>query len=243
MKAVILSINPAARIMDITHSVPPQDIEAAGFALVVSYRYLPAGSVVVVVVDPGVGGKRSILCAESGERLFLFPDNGVLTELLDREGYERLVKVEHREFFLEPVSRTFHGRDIFAPVAAHLSLGVEMDRLGSQVIGCERTAISGPEVSGDSLAVRIRWIDRFGNLITDCPADLLAKVSEKWGGAVIDLGAGATARVAAAYEDVDPGRPLGIIGSSGYLEISISGGSATQDLGIMLGDTVRVRKP
>ncbi len=243
MKGVILSINPAATLIDLTHSVPAQDIEAAGFALLASYRYLPVGSVVVVVVDPGVGGKRSILCAESGGRSFVFPDNGVLTELLDRDGFEKLVKAENQEFFLTPVSSTFHGRDIFAPLAAHLSLGVEMGRLGPEVTEFERIRIAGPEVAPDRVTVRIRWIDRFGNLIIGCPSGMVDEMSGKWGGVAIDLGSHGIARVVAAYEDIERGRPLGIIGSSGYLEISIREANAAQTLGLTLGDTITLRKP
>ena len=242
MKGVILSINPDAKVIDLTHSVPPQEIEAANFAILASYKYLPPGSVLVVVVDPGVGGTRSILCAESGGRSFVFPDNGVLTELLDREGFEKLVKVENPEFMLDSVSSTFHGRDIFAPVAAHLSLGVAVESIGPQVADYERITISRPEVGDDHATVRVRWIDRFGNLITDCPAGMVEDMSGKWGGIAIDLGSHGIARVVTAYEGVQRGRPLGIIGSSGYLEVSIREANATQALGLTLGDTIVLRR-
>jgi S-adenosylmethionine hydrolase len=242
MKGVILSINPAATLIDITHSVPPQDIETAGFALLASYKYLPVGSVVVVVVDPGVGGKRSILCAESVGRRFVFPDNGVLTEVLDREGFGKIVRVENPEFMLDPVSSTFHGRDIFAPVAAHLSMGVAMGRLGPRVTACERITVSGPEVGAYQVTARVRWIDRFGNLITDCPSGMVDEMSGKWGGVAIDLGPQGFAQVVAAYEEVERGRPLGIAGSSGYLEISIREANAAQALCLTLGDTITLRK-
>ena len=243
MKAVILSLDPAAAIIDITHSVPPQDIEAASFALLASYRYLPGGTTVVVVVDPGVGGKRRILCAASAGRRFVFPDNGVLTEVLDREGVEKMVSVENRDFFLKPVSGTFHGRDIFAPVAAHLSLGGEMERLGPVTDECVRIETSGPEIGEDRVTARVRWIDGFGNLITNCPARLVEELSVKWGGLAIDLGPHGLAGMAATYETSEPGRPLGIIGSSGYLEVSVREGDAAHTLGLNLNDTITIREP
>jgi S-adenosylmethionine hydrolase len=232
MKGVILSINPGVTIVDLTHSVPRHDIGAANFAVLASYRYLPAGAVVVVVVDPGVGGERS----------FVFPDNGVLTELLDREGYDQLVRVENPEFFLEPVSSTFHGRDIFAPVAAHLTLGVGIERLGPAVTRYRRIEIAQPETGKDRATTRIRWVDRFGNLITDCPAGMAKEMLGRWGGLSLDLGGGRKADLVAAYGKVPRGCPLGIIGSSGYLEISVREGSAARALGLALGDSVVLRK-
>ncbi len=243
MKSVILTINSSATLIDITHSVPPHDLEAANFALIASYKYLPSGSIVVVVVDPGVGGKRSILCAESGGRHFVFPDNGVLTEFLDREGFEKLVRVENPELFLRPVSSTFHGRDIFAPVAAHLSLGVEAERLGPDAGEYVRLAIAGPGLGEDHATTRVRWIDRFGNLVTDCPAGLVEDLSGKWGGIAIDLGPCGATSLADTYGGVERGRPLGILGSSGYLEVSIREASAARALDLTLGDTVILRKP
>ena len=243
MKGVILAVNPEARIIDVTHGVPPQDVDAAGFAALVSCRYLPPESTVVIVVDPGVGGGRAILCARSGGRFFVFPDNGVLTEVLDRDGLDLLVRVENRRFFREPVSSTFHGRDIFAPVAAHLSLGLSPCDLGPEVDNFVRRRIPGPQVGGDHVTARIRWIDRFGNLITDCPADLVDQMSGKWGEAVVDLGAHGAAAPVRTYEAAQPGRPLAIIGSSGFLEISVREGDAARTLGLHLGDAVTIRRP
>jgi S-adenosylmethionine hydrolase len=243
MKGVILSINPSAVVVDGTHAVPPQFIEAAGFVLLASCGYLPGGSVVVVVVDPGVGGRRRILCASSAGRRYVFPDNGVLTELLDRDGLEKLVAVENRDWFLEPVSATFHGRDIFAPVAAHLSLGRPIDELGPPVADFERIAVPLPEFGENAARVRIRWIDRFGNLITDCPEGMVGEMLARWGGVAIDLGSRGTAGLVDAYESVGRGCPVGIIGSSGYLEVSIRDGDAALALGLALGDTINLRRP
>jgi S-adenosylmethionine hydrolase len=243
MKSVVLTVNPAAKIVDLTHGVPPQDITAANFAVLASYRYLPPCSVIAVIVDPGVGGKRKILCARSAARTFVFPDNGVLTEVLDREPPDALVSVENPEFFLEHVSATFHGRDIFAPVAAHLSLGTDMERLGPATDAYVRVRIPSPEIGDGCATVRVRWIDRFGNLITDCPADIVAQVSEKWGGIALDLGAPGRAPLVTAYDTVRPGQAMGIIGSSGRLEVSVREGSAARVLGLSLGDTIILCTP
>jgi S-adenosylmethionine hydrolase len=243
MKGVILTVNPDARMIDVTHAIPPQDIEAGGFAVLVSCAYLPPESVVLVVVDPGVGGSRAIMCARSGGRLFVFPDNGVLTEVVDRDGLEMLVRVENRRFFRDPVSSTFHGRDIFAPVAAHLSLGLSPGDLGPEVDRFVRRRIGGPQAGEAYVKTRIRWIDGFGNLITDCPARLVREISERWGGVSLDLGTPGVAPLADTYEASERGSSFAIIGSSGFLEVSVREGSAAGKLDLHLGDTITLHRP
>ena len=147
MKGAILSVNPGAEIVDITHSIPRHDVQAASSTLLASHSFFPEGSVFVAVVDPGVGGARAVICARSGGKLFLAPDNGILGPLLDEKGCDKLVRVENQDLFLKPVSSTFHGRDIFAPVAARLSAGLDMDELGPEAAGyirLDRTGIRRP---------------------------------------------------------------------------------------------------
>jgi hypothetical protein len=241
MKAVVLAINPEACVIDLVHTVPRHDIEAAAFALLASYPYVPPGSIIVVVVDPGVGGEREILCASVAGRMFIAPDNGVLSPLLDKEGCEKLVRVANREIFLKPVSSTFHGRDIFAPVAAHLSLGVDIENLGPEVEEFERMEAAPPEVEGDRLVTRVRWVDGFGNLITGCPGSLVGEFTREGGQMVVDLGVRGLAPIAESYESVGEGEVLGIVGSSGYLEISVREASAAGMLGLTIGDAVTLR--
>jgi S-adenosylmethionine hydrolase len=241
MKAVVLSISPDAQIIDLAHSIPPHDVEAAGFVLLVSSTYLPGSTVVVVVVDPGVGGGRRILCARSGGHTYVFPDNGVLTELLDRDGVEAMVEVKRPEFFMPRPSHTFHGRDVFAPVAAHLSLGVEIEELGPAARGWTRAEIAGPRFQGERVLARVRWIDRFGNLVTDCPVRMVAEARGKWGEVVVEVPGGATGPVVPTYGAAERGCLLGVVGSSGYLEISVREGNAAGRLGLRLGDTVVLR--
>jgi S-adenosylmethionine hydrolase len=249
MKGVVISINPDASIVDISHEIPRQNIVAGSFALAASYSYLPVGSVTAVVVDPGVGTRRRVLCARSAGRLFLAPDNGVLSGLMAREGRAKLVSVENDTYFFKPVSSTFHGRDIFAPVAAHLSLGVHMEDLGPEIGDCLRLEIPSPQTEGDLLAISVQWIDGFGNVITNCPSVLVDEIEARWGGE-LSIGAGAEAgeaqvdlrdiKIAASYEAVGPGQLLAIRGSSGYLEISVRQGSAAEILGIAIGDKLHL---
>jgi S-adenosylmethionine hydrolase len=241
MKGVVLSISPEARVIDVVHNVPRHDVAAGSFAILASYAYLPKGAVVVVVVDPGVGTGRRILCARSAGRLFLAPDNGVLTGLAEQEGFEKVVAVENDAYFVKPVSSTFHGRDIFAPVAAHLSLGVDMDRLGREVREIETLENPSPRIEGQALALTVRWIDSFGNVITDCPGDLVGEIVGRWGRSLALVEAGSIFRIAASYEAVDEGEFLGIVGSSGYLEISIPRGSAAQALNVKLGSRLHIK--
>jgi S-adenosylmethionine hydrolase len=246
MKGVMLSINPDASFVDISHAVPRHDVGAASFALMASYRYLPPGSVAVVVVDPGVGSGRRILCARSAERTFVAPDNGIIADLLELEGYTVLVSVENDAYFVKPVSATFHGRDIFAPVAAHLSLGLDPRELGPEVTDYRRLGIPSPQVESSSVVSSVRWIDAFGNLITDCPAGLLDDLEESWG-RDLTVGSGVKGerqhlKIVACYEAVEPGGLLAIRGSSGYLEISARETSAAEILGLQVGDSLTLQK-
>ena len=171
MKAVILGILPRAKVVDITHEIPPGDIRAGAFALMASCRYFPRGTVHVAVVDPGVGSQRQAIAVQTARRFFVGPDNGVLSWGLALEKIKTIRLLENRQYFLQPVSRTFHGRDIFAPVAAHLSRGLSASRLGRELKDFVRvpwplTTKQRGEVQGE-----IVHIDRFGNAITDIEAE------------------------------------------------------------------------
>jgi S-adenosylmethionine hydrolase len=246
MKAVVLSTNPKVSIIDLSHEVPRHNVAAASFALLACYRYLPTQTITAVVVDPGVGTERRILAAESASRLFVAPDNGVLSRMLDREGYDRLVSVENDAYFLTPVSSTFHGRDIFAPVAGHLSLGLDMADLGVEVTAYERLETPSPRIEDDLLVSSVQWIDSFGNLITDCPVEMVDDLEKRWGRHLTisgtEEGRGRNIKIVSSYETVGPGGLLAIRGSSGYLEISVRGRSAAESLGLVVGDRVELGK-
>ncbi len=234
MKGVILGINPGARVVDISHGIDRGDIVGAGFALKSSYRFLPEGTVFVVVVDPGVGTNRRILLSEYAGYRFLAPDNGILDFALGECGTDKARSVENREYWLETVSKTFHGRDIFAPVAAHLSMGVEPERFGPACKICVRLKLSAPKIEGgDIMEAEVINVDSFGNLITNIGED--ARIIKRTGGAVIRIAGREIKGLSSSYTDVPEGELLAIYGSSGYMEISVNGGSAAEKLGVGRG--------
>ena len=237
MKGVMLSINPDAVIVDITHSIPRHDIAAGSYALRAAYGFFPEGTVFVIVVDPGVGGKRPIICARSGGRYFLAPDNGVLGALLSEEGYESLVRVEREDLYLKPVSSTFHGRDIFAPVAAHLSEGLDIRSLGEATADFVRVEIPEAETGREGIVADVRWVDIFGNVVTSVTARTAREVVGKWAGIAI-RGKRERFPLVESYEALMPGGLLAIVGSSGFLEISVREGSAAERLGLAAGERI-----
>ena len=164
MKGVVLSINPRARIVDITHEIPPGDVRAGAFALAASYSYFPKGTVHLAVVDPGVGGPRRAIAVQTAKYCFVGPDNGVLSFALARERITSVQRLENADFCLRPISRTFHGRDVFAPVAAHLSRRVPIRRLGPSQPGILRLPWPTPRVGRNRIDGEVVYIDRFGSI-------------------------------------------------------------------------------
>ncbi|KKO17893.1 MAG: hypothetical protein DCC43_08155 [Candidatus Brocadia sp.] len=168
MKGVISGINPVANIIDICHSIPPQDVFNGAYLLSTAYRYFPKGAIHVAVVDPGVGSERDIVCVEIRDHTFLAPNNGILSFVIQEERPKRIFRVTNSRYFLASPGNTFHGRDIFAPVAAHLSLGVKPQQLGDTSHSLETLDIPQPvQKNQGQLEGRIISIDRFGNLITN----------------------------------------------------------------------------
>lgn len=249
MKGVIAGINPSVAVIDICHDVLPQDVFGGAYLLSTAYQYFPKGTVHVAVVDPGVGSKRDIVCVEFRDCVFIVPDNGILSFVLRQESPRRIVRATNTRYFLPSPSNTFHGRDVFAPLAAYMSLGVKLPCLGDKIDRLEQLNISAP-VMGKSgkLVGEVIHIDRFGNLITNITrghieslfggirniserANLKIEIRSQKSeirnpklGTV--LGKGKIAGLSASYMDVGKGKPLAIIGSTGYLEISVNQGSA-----------------
>ena len=245
MKGVILGINPNVRIVDLTHAVPPQDVHEAAFLIQSAYRYFPKGTVHLIVVDPGVGSDRRAIVYQTERAFFVCPDNGILTYLLqevenEEEQSGNVVAVQNRDYFLPEVSNTFHGRDIFAPVAAHLSLGVPLAEIGPSVENLVRLQIPTVEISGDKLIGKIIKVDRFGNLITNISSGDLGAFLENVVSYEIKAGNVRLNRLNRAYAESEVGEPLAIIGSSGLLEIAVNGGNAERHLGLKRGDAVAV---
>ena len=240
VKGVILSIHPSARLVDISHAVPPGDLVRASWLLSWSWSCFPKGTVHLTVVDPGVGSSRKILCLEKSGHLFLAPDNGILSRLLTKRDRFRCRAVTNRRYFLKNVSRTFHGRDIFAPVAAHLSKGVSPDRLGPRVDRFQTLPDLPVVGSPKGIKGQIILIDRFGNLVTNLPAEQVLSVAGK-GKLEIRLKGKLLSGLQPSYSAVGRGRPLAVIGSHDLLEIAVNRGSAANRFGVKVGDPVQVR--
>jgi len=241
MKGVILSITPTVTIVDISHDIPPQDVREAAYVLYAAYPYFPQGTIHVVVVDPGVGSERRAIALRTPQATFVAPDNGILSYVVARERAEEIVNLTNPCYHLSPVSRTFHGRDIFAPVAAYLARGIPLAELGEPLAEIITFALPRPQVHPDGTIVgQIIHIDRFGNLITSIKAeDLTAHPLP--GRGVIEVKGEAIPGIANSYAEVAPGELLAIIGSSNHLEIAVSGGSAAQTLEARVGDEVVLR--
>jgi S-adenosylmethionine hydrolase len=238
MKGVILSVNRNARLIDLSHDVPPQGVLEAYFLLSNSYRYFPVGTLFVAVVDPGVGSDRAIVGVETEKYLFLAPDNGLLGFLEKDGGVKRVVKIVNRKYFLDPVSNTFHGRDIFAPVAGHLSLGIDLGQMGPEIDVITRIAAPAPRFASEGVVVgEIVTVDQFGNLVTNVPGDRLRKADR----VEIRVGKAKIEKVRTSYASAKKGELFGIVGSSGTLEISVNRGSAAKQTGAKVGDAVRVK--
>ena len=241
MKGVILNINPQVQIVDITHTIPPQDIHGAAFLIDSAYRYFPTGTIHVIVVDPGVGSKRRAIVCQTETACFVCPDNGILTHILHNEEHIHTVAVENSAYFLPQVSNTFHGRDIFAPVAAHLSRGVPINVLGSPVAPPVQLPIPRPEVRDNTIIGQVIWIDSFGNLVTNISHEILELLEER-NSVIICAGNAEINHLNRSYAESAVGEALAIVGSFNRLEISINQGNAAQTLGLKRGDTITIYK-
>lgn len=236
MKGAILSINPRVTIVDICHTIKPQNIAQAAFILSTTYQYFPEGTIHVVVVDPGVGTERKALLLVTPSAFFLAPDNGVLSHIVE-EAYElEAIALTNPHFWLSSLSTTFHGRDIFAPVAAHLSLGVPPHEFGDPIPSIFTFPIPRPRAGEDGILVgHILHIDRFGNLITDIKGDDLPK-----GRLFIEVCGHIIDGLSQSYAEGE--ELLAIIGSSQRLEVSVKNSSAARFLRAKMGDEVKVGK-
>ena len=266
MKGVILSLAPHVQIVDITHEIPPQAIRQAAWALATAARHFPPGTVHVVVVDPGVGGERRPLALERDGQFFVGPDNGVFTPFLPASACVALTEPVYHH---HPVSATFHGRDIFAPVAAHIVLGVPLSKFGPPVADPVRLPPPRLEVQAEGQILgEVVHIDRFGNGITSIgplrwqghllalggeAATGLALGGERVVGAsvpsltfhaqrvAVEVGGRRLAGIHRTYSEGMPGEALALVGSSGYLEIAVREGSAARALALRPGDPVMLK--
>lgn len=238
MKGVIAGIAPAARVVDLCHGVEPQEIDQARFLLRGAVPFFPKGTIFVCVVDPGVGSARRALCVQSGGRIFVGPDNGLFTEALAEKG-AKAREISNPKLHLPSVSQTFHGRDVFAPAAAHLASGVAPARLGKLVRDPVRLPPIDPVRTGRRFwSGRIAHIDRFGNLITNLPAAEFLPPAVR--GVAVSAGFQTISRICRSYAEAPDGELFLIAGSSGTIEISLKQGSAANKLGMAVGAPVEV---
>ncbi|HZQ25853.1 MAG TPA: SAM-dependent chlorinase/fluorinase [Terriglobales bacterium] len=242
MKGVITNIAPEARIVDISHSVQAFDVLDGALTIAQAYSYFPSGTIHMVVVDPGVGTARRPLIVTTERHKFVAPDNGVLSLIYDREDRLSVRHVTAEHYYLQPVSNTFHGRDIFSPVAAWAAKGVESDRFGEEVTDFVRFSAPRPKVAnGDSLRGVVLKVDRFGNLVTNIAAhDAPLLFGADPSGFKIVVGKSEITEIKTAYAQGAPGQVFGILGSMGFLEIAANRGSAAQLLGVGKGTEVSI---
>lgn len=233
MKAVMLGIQPDVRLVDISHDIPPQDIMAGSWVLRNSAMLFPPGTVHTIVVDPGVGTERKPVALQIGEQFFVGPDNGIFSLLTEETDFQA-VHLNNSDYWRKEVSQTFHGRDIFAPVAAHLSAGVALEELGEPIDKLVTYRWASPIADKDGLQGWIIHIDRFGNLITNLSESLIGEVSDHKN-VKIYVGNTILDEIVHTYGSVEDGEPAALIGSSGMLEIGINKGSAEQMLGVQKG--------
>lgn len=245
IKGVILSICPSASIVDITHQIDPQDILQAAYLVPSFYRFFPQGTVHLIVVDPGVGGDRDILAISHRGHVFIAPDNGVLTLLMSREKSDTIVRINNADYFLKPVSTTFHGRDIFAPVSAHIINGTALRDLGTTIECADIIHLEDPccriSETGE-LFGKIISIDRFGNLTTNIDSKSLTALchAESKNRLQIRIGAHEILGLSDRYSNAELNTPLALIGSRNYLEIAVNCGSAEKYFKAQKGDSVEV---
>ncbi len=233
MKGVILGICPQAEIVDISHEVAPYQAAEGAFTISQAYRCFPKKTIHVVVVDPGVGTARRAILVEAGGQHFVAPDNGVLSLIYAQEKH-RARLISNESYFRKPVSRTFHGRDIFAPVAAHLAAGVLPSRFGKVIHDYLRPEFERPRPNGKGSWVgRILKIDRFGNCITNFHELEFAGLGQK--SFTLAIGMAEIGRMVETYAEARHGELFVIGGSSGYLEVSVNQGSAASRIGCQAG--------
>ena len=240
MKGVILSIDDEAKIVDLTHAVPPQDIRQGALVLAETTPFFPPHSIHVAVVDPGVGSDRELLYAQIGDQHYVLPDNGLLSALARRRPLDKIIALRNSDYWRAEISATFHGRDIMAPVAAHLGLGISPEALGSPQADIVR--LDWPETvkRANQIEGSVESVDSFGNLITEINEATLEDVP-RGDRLQISCNEHQTQGIYTIYADQPEGMFLALIGSSGKLELSIVGENAHKRLGIAVGTPVVLR--
>jgi S-adenosyl-L-methionine hydrolase (adenosine-forming) len=246
LKGVILRIHPTIKIVDLCHEVNPFDIVEAAFKLECSYRYFPLMSIHVVVVDPGVGSTRRPLLAVGENFYYLAPDNGVLSWVIASDNVQHVYAIDATHYFLEKVSKTFHGRDVFAPCAAHLAKILDSANFGEEITDYKLFKLPVAEMVGEKqISGKIISIDRFGNCISTISEELLAKLQEKAdpGKLIVKTGDATIHGLNDYYAQKESRDPIALVGNAGYLEVAINKGNAARDLKIRKNQDITVSAP
>ncbi len=233
MKGVILSLNPEIQLVDLSHEVPAQNILVGALLLRSAAPFFPPGTIHVAIVDPGVGSERRALLVETQQAFFLGPDNGLLSLVVPAEAVVRIIHLSNEDFFLARRSHTFHGRDVFAPVAAQVARGVAVEQFGPSIPQMERIALPAVERKDTELIGSVIYIDHFGNVVSNITeADVRPFSRERL---LVSIDNVRIKGVVSTYAAVEIGAPMALINSWGMLEIAVRNGSAAQQFGIHLG--------
>lgn len=243
IKGVVLKLNPRANIVDITHLITPGDIVEGAFILSGAAPFFPESTVHLAVVDPGVGTRRRPVLIETARFFFVGPDNGLLSMAAERDGIKRVIELTNKEYFLPEVSETFHGRDIFAPVAAHLALGADPGSFGPLVQEAHGLESAQPTSEGGLLRGTVIHVDYFGNLITNIRGEYLMEHITRTGPGRVEaaINGRRISGLSSTYGSVEKGALAVLIGSSGYMEIALNRGSASKELGAGRGSGVELK--
>jgi S-adenosylmethionine hydrolase len=237
MKGVALGVCPDVTFVDISHDIPPHDVLGGALELAAAYRYFPHGTIFLAVVDPGVGSARRGIAADTGDYRFVAPDNGVLSVVFDQTPPKRVVELTDRRYARPTISRTFEGRDRFAPAAAWLAKGLQLTALGRPAGSLVSLDIPASTLTPEGVKGEVLRVDRFGNLITNIHHALIEKMA---GPVLVKVGSREIPRIVSTYGDAAAGELCALVGSSDHLEIAVSGGSAAEALGLVRGAAVQL---
>lgn len=240
MKGVILSINPDANVVDITHNVLAHDILDGALAIGSAFKYFPPKTVHVVVVDPGVGTERRPILVAADQHYLIAPDNGVLSSVYEQSESLHVWNLISEHYFRQPLSKTFHGRDIFAPVAAWLTKSWQTSSFGEPITDFVRFSLPKVKVAGDSAKGVVLRVDNFGNLITNITSEQIPALLTANGNLSISVGQAKVTKMVQTFAEGVAGEPVALIGSSGYLEISVNRGNAAKTIGAGRGAEVTI---
>ncbi len=240
LKGAIISVNRSARIIDISHNVSHRNIFEGSLYISQSYSFFPKGTIHVGVIDPGVGTERRAVIIETADYFFVGPDNGLFTHVLVHEKIKQIINITNKKYFLKRVSNTFHGRDIFAPVAAYLGMGIDPADLGVSVNDPCKIAKSLPVRSGNTIRGEVIYIDSFGNLITNITDKNIESLKTLSSGIEVSIKGRIIDGINLTYGTVEKGGLVALAGSSGYIEIACNCNSAAEILNVTAGEKVEV---